>query len=157
MKKILTNSVLIFILRLLIGGLFVYASVNKIQAPEEFAIAIDNYHFLPQSLVNFWAITLPWVELAIGLFLILGVFVEASALISALLYLSFFIALSYALSKGLDIGCGCFDLNDEKARISKIYLLRDFSLFLASVWILYGYRSRIAIENMWRKNDSKSV
>lgn len=155
MKKVFTNPILIFLLRLLIGGLFLYACVEKILAPEKFAIAIDNYHFLPTTLVNIWAITLPWIELAIGLFLILGIFVEASSLISAFLFLSFIIALCYALARGLDIGCGCFDLNDEKTSISRLYLLRDFSLMLGSVWIMLSYRSKIAIESLWQNNKSK--
>jgi uncharacterized membrane protein YphA (DoxX/SURF4 family) len=151
MKKLLENPIPVLILRLFIGGLFVYASVDKIAQPHKFAIAIDNYHFLPEVLVNLWAIALPWTELVIGLFLIAGVFVEASALVSALMYLSFLIALSAALARGLDIGCGCFELTESEARINYLYLGRDFSLLLGSVWILVGYRGKLALEGIWRK------
>lgn len=154
MKNILTNSILILILRLLIGGLFVWASYDKIASPDEFAIAISNYAFLPDKLVNIWAIGLPWLELFIGVFLIAGIFVEASALISALLYLSFIIALGWALVKGLDIDCGC-EITSEENRINYLYLLRDFSLLVASVWIAYGYRGKIAMESIWRKEEKR--
>ncbi len=152
MKKLLANPILVLALRLVVGGLFVYAAIDKIAHPHKFAIAIDNYHFLPEILVNLWAIGLPWLELFIGLLLIAGVFVQASALVSALLYLSFFIALSAALARGLDISCGCFEMDDAKARINSLYLVRDFSLFVGSLWIVFGYRGKLALESILRKD-----
>ena len=151
MGKLLTNRALIFTVRLLIGGVFLYACADKIASPERFAIAVDNYRFLPPQLVNLWAVVLPWLELFLGLFMVLGVFVEASALLSAMMYLSFFVALAAALSKGLDISCGCFELDEAESRIGKLYLVRDFSLMVASLWIMLGYRGGLALESFWRK------
>ncbi len=153
MKKILTNSIAILILRILIGGLFIWASYDKIANPDQFAIAISNYGFLPDFLVNIWAIGLPWIELVIGLLLVVGIFVEASALISALLYVSFIIALFWALIKGLDIDCGC-EITDGGKKINNWYLVRDFSLLAASIWIIFGYQGKIALESLWRKKEN---
>ena len=153
MKKLLSNRIVIFVLRLVVGGLFLHACADKIASPNDFSIAVDNYRFLPEFLVNVWAIVLPWAELFIGLFLVFGVFVEASALISSLMYLSFIIALATALARGLDIGCGCFELTEAKERISHMYIVRDFSLLVGSVWILLGYRGKLAVEALWKKND----
>ena len=154
MKKILAHPVLILILRLGIGGMFIVASIDKILEPGKFAIAIDNYRFLPELLVKVWAVTLPWIELFVGAFLVLGIFVEASALVSAIMFSSFFIALSAALARGLDISCGCFNLEDAKSnKISALNLLRDFSLIAGSVWILFGHRGKLALESLWVKED----
>jgi uncharacterized membrane protein YphA (DoxX/SURF4 family) len=152
-KALATNPVVILLLRLVIGGLFVVAAVPKIASPEQFAIAVDNYHFLPEALVNIWAIALPWIELVVGLLLIGGIWVEAAAMLSALMYLSFVIALSSALARGLDIACGCFDQGDEKAKIDFLYLIRDSSLLLGSIGVLLGYRGKLALEALWRKNE----
>jgi uncharacterized membrane protein YphA (DoxX/SURF4 family) len=156
MKKLLTNEYVILALRLFIGGMFVFASITKILHPDKFAIAIDNYHFLPTSLVNLWALTLPWVELFVGLFLVAGIFTEGAALVSALMYVSFIIALSSALARGLDISCGCFEQagQEKGGSISWLYLVRDSSLLAGSLIIAYGYRGKLAVEQLWRKVKS---
>jgi uncharacterized membrane protein YphA (DoxX/SURF4 family) len=134
-------------LRLLLGALFLLAAAPKILDPAAFAIAVDNYHFLPTVLVNLWALFLPWTELIVGVVLVLGLsgprpcdrLTEAAALLSALMYLSFFVALSWALAKGLDIDCGCFNPKGTD-RINYLYLLRDGSLFCGSLLILAFHR-----------------
>ena len=40
-------SIIVVIARILIGGILIYASVNKIADPGGFARAIDNYHLIP--------------------------------------------------------------------------------------------------------------
>jgi uncharacterized membrane protein YphA (DoxX/SURF4 family) len=130
-------------LRLLLGALFLWAAAPKIMDPAAFALAVDNYHFLPTPLVNLWALTLPWVELLVGLALVLGPsgrppcdrLTPAAALLSALMYLSFLIALSWALAHKLDIDCGCFNPNGAGV-ITWWYLLRDGSLLIASLLVL---------------------
>ena len=54
--------------RLLIGGLFIYASVHKIFDPLDFAASIRNYNILPASWSNMTAVILPWIELGVGVF-----------------------------------------------------------------------------------------
>lgn len=152
MKKVLTNGFIVAALRLFIGGWFILFAFGKIANPTEFCIAIDNYHFLPESLVAFWAVMLPWVELVVGLFLVLGVFVEASALISALLFFSFTIALGYAVAKGFDISCGC--KSGDESKINFWYVVRDFTLILACLWIMFGYRGKLALEGLWIKRTT---
>ncbi|NLH50107.1 MAG: DoxX family membrane protein [Myxococcales bacterium] len=130
-------------LRLLLGALFLVAATPKILDPAAFALAVDNYHFLPTPLVNLWALVLPWTELSVGLLLVMGLggarpvdqLTEAAALLSALMYLSFLIALSWALWQQLDIDCGCFNPRGADT-ITKAYLLRDGSLLIASVLVL---------------------
>ena len=65
--------------RFVLGYVFIYASIGKIINPFDFSIAIQNYRILPDSLTNFMAIILPWMELYCGLFLILGIFSRVSA------------------------------------------------------------------------------
>lgn len=97
-----------FLLRLALGGVFIYAAASKIYAPDKFAIAISNYRLLPHELVNLAAITVPWVEIVTGLLLILGVWARANALILLGLTIVFLFMISSALARGLNIECGCF-------------------------------------------------
>ena len=45
--------------RLILGGVFIYASLDKIAHPAEFAKAIGNYHVVPFGLENLMALALP--------------------------------------------------------------------------------------------------
>ena len=102
---------LAFVLRLYLGIIFIYSSAENLLNPQPFATAVDNYKILPRPLINSFAITLTWVEFATGCFLITGLFAPSAGLLSTVLYLAFFVAISSAVMRGLDINCGCFNLN----------------------------------------------
>jgi uncharacterized membrane protein YphA (DoxX/SURF4 family) len=123
--------------RLLIGALFVYASIHKIADPADFAMSIRNYMIVPSSWSNIVALTLPWIELGAGCFLILGVQTRPSALLTTGLLGIFLGAVVYAYSIGLDIDCGCFSsAASSTGRVGIYHLVRDSSLFLISLFIL---------------------
>ena len=61
-----------FVLRLIIGGTFVYAALDKIMHPDQFARIIYNYHQVPGQLINIFALFLPWVEIISGVLIIVG-------------------------------------------------------------------------------------
>ena len=68
-------------LRLVLGGIFIYASLDKIVHPRAFAEIIYNYQILPGSLINLSAVILPWLELFLGLLLISGRFMVGGHLL----------------------------------------------------------------------------
>jgi uncharacterized membrane protein YphA (DoxX/SURF4 family) len=132
--------------RLLIGGLFVYASVHKIVDPEAFAQSIRNYQMIPPEWTNISALILPWIELIAGVFLILGVLTKPSALITTSLMAIFLVALFYAYTMGLDIDCGCFTSDPSSpGRINALTLTRDSSFFLISFVILLWDRGSFSL------------
>lgn len=98
----------VWILRLIVGGVFVYASLDKIQNPQAFAQAISNYRILPYNLLHPIALFLPWLEMICGGALIIGFRQRAAAWLLALMTLIFIFGITSALSRGLDISCGCF-------------------------------------------------
>ena len=116
-KNIEFNS-MIFIsyLRLIIGGVFIYASLDKIADPYTFSKAISSYNFSSlvglSSLDNLLALILPWLELILGVLLILGVYTDESINFIILLMVFFTIMLSQAYFRGIsleDCGCGLSD------------------------------------------------
>jgi len=127
------GRILFLVLRLFLGGVFAYASDEKISHPVPFAEIVYNYQVLPDLVVNLAALLLPWIELLVGLALILGIWLPGAVLVSNLLLLVFFSALVFNLSRGLDIDCGCFtaSLGPSSAGNMIWYLLRDgFFLFV---------------------------
>lgn len=108
MKKIISNEYFLFVSRTFIAFIFIFSGIEKIGDLQNFSYAITNYKLLPVSLVNIFAISLPWLELTAGLLLLFGVCVkENSAVISALL-LIFIVAVAISIMRGLNIDCGCF-------------------------------------------------
>jgi len=128
---------LVLAARLLIGGLFVYASLHKIVDPEGFAQAVRNYQMVPPGLSNLIALILPWIEITTGGFLILGIQTRPAALIVSGLMAIFLVALFQAYFNGLDIHCGCFSSDPSSSgSISPLTLTRDASLFVIAAFIL---------------------
>lgn len=121
--------------RIMMGIVFIYASYDKILHPAAFAKIIHNYQILPDELINLSAIFLPWLELAIGSFLIIGIWLPGSVFISNILLIIFFSALMYNRSRGLDISCGCFSTSESVTPESALYLLRDFSFVIIAVYL----------------------
>jgi len=135
--------------RLLIGGLFIYASIYKVWDPASFAVSIRNYMIVPASWSNLIALTLPWIELGAGVFLILGIQTRASALLTTVMLGVFLAALFYAFSIGLDIDCGCFtSAASSEGHIGVYHLVRDTGLFLISVFMLATESGNFSMANL---------
>ncbi|MBN2398227.1 MAG: DoxX family protein, partial [Deltaproteobacteria bacterium] len=91
---------------------------------------------LPDGLVNLAALVLPWVELILGVFLIIGLWMPGAAVISTLLFMTFIIALSYNLARGLDISCGCFSASPSEEAAGVGTVLRDVVFLAVSLYLL---------------------
>ena len=131
MLKILSNQYLQLLFRLFLGFIFIFAGIEKISEPSAFSTAIYNYKLLPISLVNFFAITLPWIELTAGLLLMFGVYVKENSLIIAVLLIIFFMAIAISLTRGLNIECGCFGTSNG-SKIGLVKLGENLILILIS-------------------------
>lgn len=115
--------------RLAVGAVFIYASLDKLANPAGFAQAIFNYRMVPMSLLHVMAHGLPVLEFIVGAALILGVARRGAALLAAGMTLVFIVAIATALSRGLDISCGCFH-TDGGHGVGLSLLWRDFGLLL---------------------------
>jgi uncharacterized membrane protein YphA (DoxX/SURF4 family) len=126
------RAILLF-LRVAVGGVFAYAAWSKLRDPWTlFAISIDAYHVLPQWAVLVVARTLPWLELLLGVVLVIGVFRRISTLAASALLMLFFGLMVRAYVRGETIDCGCFGPGEA---ISPLTLLRDGSLLAGSLFL----------------------
>ena len=139
-KNILKNSTVVFSLRILLGAVFIYASVDKIEKPWQFMAIIEGYDLTPGMLSYYLALFLPFLELICGLFLIGGKYVRGSAAIISALLLLFIGAISLALWHGLESNCGCFSLSGKGEAISFMRILEDLILLIVSLIILLFYK-----------------
>ena len=126
---------------MVLGCVFIYASLDKISHPDHFAEAVYNYQLLPESAVNMVAICLPWLELVSGLLLVLGLWVRGSILVLGGMMLTFLGALGMNLARGLDIHCGCF-VTKSTDPMTFLTLFRDALFFLLAIYLFWVYNIR---------------
>ena len=112
--------------RLLLGGVLLVAGGLKVTKPTESANATAAYKILPTDLAHLVGYALPWVEVAIGLLLILGIMVRYSAIFSGIIMIVFIAAIASVWARGLLIDCGCFGGGGEIDPSLKSQVLRAY-------------------------------
>jgi uncharacterized membrane protein YphA (DoxX/SURF4 family) len=136
--------ILVVLGRVALGVIFVVAAYTKLHFNGAwhfgdyhffFAMAIDSYKMLPTPLVEGMARILPWFELLLGAWLISGIGLRWSGLLSSVLLLVFIGAMTRAKILGLEINCGCFG-NNEK--LGTATLIRDASLLVLALAVTVG-------------------
>jgi uncharacterized membrane protein YphA (DoxX/SURF4 family) len=121
--------------RLLLGGIFIYTGLPKLLRPDEFARLVNGYRILHPDMVDLAGIILPWVEVAAGGLLVIGILPQSSAAVIAGMLAVFVAAGFLALIRGLEISCGCFfPIGGE--RLTWGTLLRDAVLLAFALQVL---------------------
>ena len=146
-------------LRVYIGVVFVLASLYKIHDPYAFALSIATYQILPLWVINPFALLLPWVELLVGITMVLGYWTrESAALISGMMVM-FLIALTLALTKDLQMSCGCFASQEAADEIGVHTIYRDLAWLGAALWTLIFDDGRFGLDGWlsYRKKRNHAV
>jgi hypothetical protein len=140
------KAVQVFVLvgRLVLAGIFLFAAYSKMkpQIPvpwsvssvktslSMFAMQVDSYQMLPASQVLRVAHLLPPFELFLGMWLLSGIAVRYSALLTTLALTGFFGLMIRTYALGLAINCGCFGTSEQ---VGPRKVLEDGSFFAFSV------------------------
>lgn len=130
----------VLLMRLFLGGLFIYASLHKLGDPAALSKIIYGYKILPPWAINLLAITLPGVELVSGVLLVLGLFSRGAAFIITLSLGVFICAISYNLWRGLEFDCGCFSFAHSSKGAAADLLIRDVIFIALSLRVLLAGR-----------------
>lgn len=118
------------LLRIVLGLVFVVASLDKTLNPAAFASIVFNYSILPDHLVNVAALLLPWLELLVGLCLIFDMMTLGASGIAFGLMCVFIAALGINALRGIDVACGCFSTDVSGGGSGLWTLGRDAGLLL---------------------------
>lgn len=139
--------------RLILGGVLFAAGYLKVFTPAKSQMAVRAYELLPISIANFFGIALPWLEVGVGILLILGIAVRLSAIVGGLLMVMFIAAISQAWARGLSIDCGCFGGGGTVDPSQTKYfseILRDTGLALLALYLIRYPLTRFAVEKLER-------
>lgn len=155
------QTLLTFFARLLIGSVLLAAGGLKAFEPSQAANAMAAYKILPTKTAHILGYALPWLEIAIGVLLIIGVSVRMFAAISSVL-MGFFIAAIISIwARGILIDCGCFggggEIDPIKAaevhRKYAIEIARDFGLALTAIYLYFFPYGVFAVEKLSKENE----
>jgi len=139
--KYITNTYVLWIAKVFIGLIFVLSGIEKIADPAGFSDAIANYKLMPNFIINFFAISIPWIELVCGILIIFNQNIKENAFIYLSLMSIFTIMVLIAVLRGLDIDCGCFGTQNVQAvGITKI--IENLALIFLGVYVfIYNDKS----------------
>lgn len=134
--------------RLALAAVWLVSGGLKVVDPAQTVIAVRAYQLLPEDLVRPVANTLPFIEIALGLFLVVGLAVRLTAAVSALVLLTLIGVIISVWARGLSIDCGCFggggvadvDGWDYAAEIG-----RDLGFLALAGWLIVFPRSPLAL------------
>ena len=144
------KNLFVLVCRLTVGGIFIYASLDKLAHPRAFAETINYYHILPYPLLHPSAHLLPVVELVIGSSLVLGLGRRGAALLAGIMTVIFMAAITSALIRNLDISCGCFN-TDGGHDVGLDLLWRDAILLLMCLPPLLASGTGLGLDRFFRK------
>lgn len=131
----------IWIGRIALAAIFIYAGYAKItmgRSPRPplgvaltfFEMQVDSYQILPVAASRFVAHTLPFVEMAIGVFLLAGWQLRIWVTLITVLIGGFFFSVLRAFVLHLEINCGCFAKPEP---LTGMTVLRDGLLFALAI------------------------
>ena len=145
--------------RLVLGIVLLVAGLLKYQHLDKSQMAVRAYELLPIALANFLGIVLPYLEIAVGILLIIGAAVRVSAVISGLLMFAFSIGIAQAWARGLSIDCGCFGGGGQVAPGTANYLpelVRDAGLALMAFYLFRFPQSKFGLDRHTSDGDQNN-
>jgi uncharacterized membrane protein YphA (DoxX/SURF4 family) len=102
-------AVVVLIARIAIGALLIVAGAFKLHdGPAASVEAVAAYRILPAFLVTVLGVALPYIELALGGYLILGLFTRIVGWIVTVQFAVFSAAVASLVVRKLPADCGCF-------------------------------------------------
>ena len=149
-KKLLLHPLVVWVCRLVVAAVLIFAAVQKIWMPLEFARLIREYHLLPDQVLNLVAVVLPWLEIVCGLCFLSGFWLMGTAVLLSSLNIIFVIAIAYrAWLIMSSTGVGFFDLSyDCGCGFGVVYIptkiLENLLLVGMCLIILFAQRKRNA-------------
>lgn len=138
--------------RIVLGGVFLLAGATKIADPGGLAASIRSYELpLPEWFVSASAYSLPYLEVLLGFYLVIGLFTRVSAWATNALMLVFILALLQGALRGLEIDCGCFGSSADGESNLWLDAARDVGLLALGLHIALAPPGRYGVDARLRR------
>jgi uncharacterized membrane protein YphA (DoxX/SURF4 family) len=147
------------LVRLGLAGVWLVSGAIKVADLNQTYVAVQAYDLLPAGLVSLIAGAVPFLELALGVLLLVGLGTRVAAVVSAVVLLAFIGAVAQAWARGLSIDCGCFGGGGQVAAGETAYpeeIARDLGFLLLCGWLVVRPRSRFSLDG-WLTGNRQDV
>lgn len=134
--------------RLGLAAVWLISGVSKIDLNQTYA-AVRAYQVLPASLIWPVAAVLPFLELAFGLLVLIGIGQRLLGVLSAVLLVVYIAGVAQSAARGLTIDCGCFGGGGQVAAGQTQYpqeILRDIGFLLLAGWLIWRPRTLFSVD-----------
>lgn len=155
MDKLSQKAYFLLIARLVLAAAFLFAALPKIQDPVVFATAVEGFRVISGQPALWIALLLPWMELIIGIGLLIPQIRRGSGLLIALLLIAFIGLHASAWMRGLDINCGCFGQSEGDAPVNYLWLIVRNTALLAAAIAVFLRDSRQKSCSVRRKQQTR--
>jgi len=150
------NRYVSFACRFALGTTFIVSGAGKLPERAEFVSQCQEYDLLPDVLARLYGTGLPWVEVIVGSFLLLGLLSRFASGIGMLTALSCIIANSIILYRGANMECGCF--GEMAVLQTRDALLIDIALLIMAFQILVHKGEFLSLDSIiFRRKSSEGA
>jgi uncharacterized membrane protein YphA (DoxX/SURF4 family) len=136
--------------RLGLAAVFLIAGGLKVTDLAASGRAVNAYHLMSYDTAKVVGAVQPFLEITLGLLLLVGLAVRLSAAIAAVVLVIFIAGIASAWARGLQIDCGCFSKGGELAggRTAEygLEIVRDVGFLVLAGILLVKPRTRFSID-----------
>lgn len=124
--------------RFFMAYIWIAAGVEKLNKHFTMTQTIEAYQIFTPEWSHYLAYLIGPLEIAGGVLLLLGLFMRPAAKVGIIVLVLFMIGIGQAWARGLDIDCGCFEVDPANTDQVMDYvktLGRDLFFLVLMVWI----------------------
>ena len=142
------------VIRLVLGGIWIWAALSKLSDPRGFTQAVRAYQATPEWLAKGIGYGLPVLELIVGVLLVVGLVTRIVAAASGVLFVVFLIGLVQAAIRGIQLSCGCFGGGGASANTHyTLDILRDLVLLALAAYLVVWSWTRFSVDEYLGRHD----
>lgn len=144
------------LVRLGLAAVWLFAGVPKLGDLHQNYLAVRAYEVFPDGVSEVIGGVQPFVEIALGVLLVLGLGTRLVAALSAVVLLVFIAGIVQAWARGLTIDCGCFSGGGQVAAGETRYPLdiaRDIGFLAMAGWLMVRPRTVLAVDGVLRRGE----
>jgi uncharacterized membrane protein YphA (DoxX/SURF4 family) len=137
--------------RLVLAVVFAVAGWSKVTDLAGSGRAVNAYQLMPFDVAKVVGAALPFVELALALFLLVGLATRLAAGFAVGLLTVFLVGIASVWARGLSIDCGCFGGGGQLAPGTHPNyfwdIVRDLALLGLAVFLFLRPRTPVSVDN----------
>ncbi|MCM8526294.1 MAG: hypothetical protein NE327_07245, partial [Lentisphaeraceae bacterium] len=137
------------VLKIILIALFSFSGLAKLMDIQAFALSLNAYKILPESVVPFFSYYISLMELGLVIGFLIPQSGKAVAVLTIFVVIVFQAALISLIVRGIEVDCACFG---DFGSSPKSALIRNFVILSIVFLLLYGLRQNAKLRNC--KSDS---